>query len=239
MILRLDPGDDEAEQKIRMALEKRSTRGIHEAFTEMLDTLYPEDYDFQMAALEAQRVHDEFLSNQRLRDALNRALQDSVDLGVSVAVNQLDTIGFGFDWTLSLSQARNWADQYVGQLIQGISSTTQRDVQRAVTRFVDSGEPLEQLIQDLQPFFGRKRAERIAATEVTRAYQQGSQTAWQQSGVVAEMEWVTVRDEKVCPQCGPMDGLRAPLGGDFDGSSPPPLHVSCRCFTRPIIKESG
>jgi SPP1 gp7 family putative phage head morphogenesis protein len=134
--------------------------------------------------------------------------------------------------------ARHWADQYSGQLIQGISQTTERGVQQAVARFIDNGEPLEALIQDLTPFFGRKRAARIAATEVTRAYQHGSEDGWRQSGVVAQMEWQTVNDEKVCPQCGPMQGARAQLGGTFDESPPPPLHVSCRCFTRPVVEES-
>lgn len=237
MVLQLKPGDDEAEQQVRMSVEKHSARDVKRAFSDMLDTLYPQGYEFESASAEAQRAHDEFMHNQALKDALDRALLNGTDLGVSVAVNQLEHIGYGFDYTLANLEARQWAQQHVGQLISGISDTTQKGVQQAVARFIDNGEPLEQLIADLEPFFGRQRAERIAATEVTRAYQQGSETAWKQSGVVSEMEWVTVNDEKVCVQCGPMDEQRAPLGGTFDGTPPPPLHVSCRCFTRPVIAE--
>ena len=45
--------------------------------------------------------------------------------------------------------------------------------------------------------------------------------------------WATREDERVCPECGPLDGLVWP-----DGEGPaPPLHVNCRCarvhaFTR-------
>ena len=37
--------------------------------------------------------------------------------------------------------------------------------------------------------------------------------------------WATVEDERVCPECGPLDGLVWPAG---EGPAPP-LHVNCRC----------
>lgn len=37
--------------------------------------------------------------------------------------------------------------------------------------------------------------------------------------------WQTMEDERVCPECGPLDGL---LWEDTDGPFPP-LHVNCRC----------
>lgn len=238
MLLRLDPDDDEAEQVIRLAMDRRTTRNVTQAFNDMLETLYPQGYgEFADPNIEAQRVRRLFEEDQQLYDTLSRALQDGTDLGVSVAVSQLENIGYGFDWTLANIEAREWANRYTGELIRGISETTQRGVQQSVTRWIDNGEPLESLIQDIQPLFGRARAERIAVTETTRAYQQGSETAWRASGVVAEMEWVTVNDERVCPQCGPMQGQRAPLGGTFAGVASPPRHVSCRCFTRPVIQE--
>lgn len=37
--------------------------------------------------------------------------------------------------------------------------------------------------------------------------------------------WLTAADERVCPECGPLDGLVWP-----DGEGPvPPLHNNCRC----------
>ena len=238
MVLQLDRDDDEAERAMRLSLDRRTSREVRAIFNDMLDTLYPEGYgEFQDPNLEAQRVRRLFEEEQRLYDTIGRALQDGVDLGVSVAVDQLENIGYGFDWTLANVQAREWATQYTGGLIRGISETTQRGVQQAVARWIDNGEPLEALIRDIQPLFGRKRAERIAATEVTRAYQQGSEAAWKASGVVMEMEWVTVNDERVCPQCGPMHAMRAPLSGTFNGIAAPPRHVGCRCFTRPVVEE--
>jgi len=38
--------------------------------------------------------------------------------------------------------------------------------------------------------------------------------------------WHTRDDERVCPECGPLDGATW-----TDGDGPvPPLHVNCRCF---------
>lgn len=37
--------------------------------------------------------------------------------------------------------------------------------------------------------------------------------------------WQTVLDERVCPECGPLDGYAWEEG---DGPAPP-LHVNCRC----------
>lgn len=238
MVLRLDRDDDEAEQLIRLALDKRTTRTLTELFSDMVDTLYPEGYgEFQDPNLEAQRVRRLFEEEQRLYDTLSRALQDGTDLGVSVAVAQLETIGYGFDWTLANIQAREWALAHTGTLIRDITDVTARGVQQAMARWIDNGEPLEALIHDIRPYFSRQRAERIAVTETTRAYQQGNETAWRESGVVAQMEWQTVRDERVCPQCGPMHGQRASVGGTFNGVAAPPRHPGCRCFTLPVVEE--
>ncbi len=37
--------------------------------------------------------------------------------------------------------------------------------------------------------------------------------------------WQTVEDERVCPECGPLDSI---VWEETDGPFPP-LHVNCRC----------
>ncbi len=37
--------------------------------------------------------------------------------------------------------------------------------------------------------------------------------------------WATREDERVCPECGPLDGLAWPA----DEGPSPPLHNNCRC----------
>lgn len=40
--------------------------------------------------------------------------------------------------------------------------------------------------------------------------------------------WQTAADERVCPECGPLDGLAWP---ETEGAQPP-LHINCRCARR-------
>jgi len=239
-LLLMNPDDDEAEQKIRMELERRSARNIDKAFTEMVNTLYPAGYDgfggaFIDPNIEASRIQRAFREEQALRDAVSRALIDSADLGVSIGIAQLESVGIGFDYLLAHTSARDWAIAYTDILLEQMAVTSGRLVGSTVARWFDNGEPLEQLIQDLEPVFGRKRAERIAATEVTRAAAQGTVAAGIESGVIDHQpsirppenthvncrcwlsiaiddknkgHWVfrTSKDERVCPICSPFEG---------------------------------
>jgi hypothetical protein len=108
---------------------------------------------------------------------------------------------------------------------------------------------------DFDRVFSPRRAEAIAATEVTRAITQGETAARFEiyaedpanranfqggdsppiiisDGLVAI--WQTEEDGRVCPLCGPLNGKPAK---DWIGQFPqgPPAHVNCRCW---LIYES-
>ena len=107
-------------------------------------------------------------------------------------------------------------------------------------RWIDNGEPLSSLVGDLRQMgFSRRRARLIAQTETTTAYNQANVESYRASGVVAQEEWRTVRDERVCKICGPLHGKRVPLGGLFDGRYRPGTgsHPGCRCWTVPIVGD--
>ncbi len=217
----------------------------------MIDTLFPEGYgEFADPNLAAAAVHRRFMDDQKLRDAVSRAVQDSADLGVAVAVDTLEGVGFGFDYTLANTAARDWALTYTDDILRQLATTTERGVGQAVARWVDNGEPLSKLVDDLGIFFDKKRAERVAATEVTRAFAEGNRIAYRESGVVGYWEWRTANDEIVCPTCGALNGKRVGLiEGDWRGHLPdelaarsrpitaPPAHVNCRCWAVPVIED--
>jgi SPP1 gp7 family putative phage head morphogenesis protein len=237
MRLQLDPGDDEAEQAIRVALERRSTREIQRALDDLLNTLVA-DFDPQADPYIAQAMHNRFMNDQKLRDSLSRMTQDAADLGVSVAVDTLEGVGFGFDYTLANVQARDWALRHTDDILRQLAGTTQQGVGQAVSRWIDNGEPLSNLVDDLGVYFDKRRAERIAVTEVTRAFAEGNRQAYQESGVVEEWEWSTANDEIVCPICGALNGKRRRMGEPFDRNIvEPPAHPNCRCDVRPVVTE--
>ena len=253
MVLQLDPGEPEAEQTIRAALERRATRNLRESLRELQDTIvngWAEPLDPNN---EAMRIHELFLRDQRLRDAVSRAVQDAADLGVSVAIDTLGNVGFGMDYTLVNTAAREWAERYTDDILAQMANTTQRGVGQAIGRWVNNGEPLESLIDDLTPMFGRQRAESIAATEVTRAFAEGNRITYQESGVVLRWEWRTAQDEIVCPICGTLNGKALGLesSNDWRGYLPdeiirmakkpingPPAHPNCRCWAVPVVEEA-
>lgn len=237
--LQLDREDDEAEQKIRMGLERRFEKELRQALDDMLYTLFPENYGemFVNPQMEQARIHDAFLRDQKLRDTVSRGIQDAADLGVSVAVQSLEGVGFGFDWNLAHLAARGWALQYTDTLLNQLGTTSGRMVGQAVGRWFENDEGLPALISDLEPVFGKKRAALIASTETTRAAAEGSIAGYQASGLIERRPslvppydshpgcrcwltmgftnkneafyiWNTSRDEAVCIICAPYNGRR-------------------------------
>lgn len=238
LVLQLDPDDDEAEQKLRMALERRATRDIATAMRELYETLHPGASTFEDEMMQAEWLAANAHADQKTKDAIARMVQEGTDLGVIAADGQLTNIGFGVDWTLVNTHAREWAAEYTGQLIAGLDDVTVRGVRQATQRWIGNGEPLSKLIDDLGIYFDRGRAERIAATEVTRAYAEGNKIAYQESGVVAGWEWRTAADEIRCPTCKGLEGARRFIGQQFiPGVTQPPAHVNCRCWVVPWLGE--
>lgn len=89
----------------------------------------------------------------------------------------------------------------------------------------------------------RYRAYRIARTELSFAYNQGSYYGTKQAqeqGLLGKMvkEWSCAEDERTCEVCGGLDGMQIDLDGDFDFKTKltgtgikrvPPAHPHCRC----------
>jgi SPP1 gp7 family putative phage head morphogenesis protein len=233
LVLQLDPDNDEAEQLARMAIERRTERQMAQSLEDWLRSVLSGISEAEVQTI-AYRLRS---GSMRFRDVLQRALIDSVDLGVSVTVNQFENIGFGFDYTLANADAREWARRYTDEVMEQLNVTNDRIVGEAVARWVENGEPLQALEDDLARHFNRQRARRIAATETTRAYAEGNRAAFQESGVVDEVQWRTANDERVCPICGPLHDQRAPVNGAFDNGLFPPAHPNCRCWVVPVIDK--
>lgn len=111
---------------------------------------------------------------------------------------------------------------------------------------------MENKILNIYAFSDEVRAAQVARTETFRTANDATKSAWKQTGVVKTIKWYTAADEAVCPWCEPMNGKIISIDDNFfdkgdshtgsDGSTldisysdvgAPPLHVSCRCYTRP------
>jgi len=146
-------------------------------------------------------------------------LQRGAALGVSLSIDDINRA------------ASQWAREYSFGVVRGINETTRRAISDAVQQYASTpGMTIDDVARLLEPTFGQRRASTIATTEITRAYSQAAQITQSQladQGVIVKQQWVTWRDDRVCPVC-------APLHNSFDWDTSfifgPPAHVNCRCW---------
>jgi SPP1 gp7 family putative phage head morphogenesis protein len=155
--------------------------------------------------------------------------------GMNEGVIALSTNASFVDFDLINQALIDYAKVYRDEWLYKITETSRNAVQKAVTDWLESGESFDSLVAELTNTFGKARAERIAATEVTRLRSKANQLTWQQSGVVEEFRWSTVMDSLVCPICEEREGLLFPLS-QMDELLP--AHVNCRCVGRPVVSEA-
>lgn len=153
------------------------------------------------------------------------------------------------DWNWFNQAAINWLNAYQSTTLFGIHNVTQKRTISIIQDWIRRGERLPMLIKRLEPWFEKNRAQRVAVTEITRAYAEGNMLSWQASGIVGAKKWQTARDERVCPICGPLHnevvGLQSGWTMNADGEivedtggeglMAPPAHVRCRCWLLPVI----
>lgn len=236
-LLSIDPDDDEAEKNERMGLEARTAESLRESFAGqrqfVLDT-FDADLAVDLMGRDTEEVLRAIRSGSDWQNRIQAALLEGADLGVQVAVKQLENVGFAFDWTMAHGDAREYVNGYTFGLINGINNTTERLLRQSLTAWINNGGPLSDLETQLAPIFGANRAVLIASTEITHVYAQGTLASYRHSGVVKKMEWRTARDEMVCSICGGLHGTRAPLDGMFNGYFPA-AHPRCRCWIAGVV----
>lgn len=180
----------------------------------------------QMAAQGASLLDDAFWSQEHeafRQEMLTQLLRHTNGLAQKAIEDLTRQFGAGADWALVNADASRWAREYVGQLITKVNDTTKESVRQTVQTWIETKAELPELRRALTPTFGRQRAELIAVTEVTRAYDEANDMVRQRLGMPATAfkapahpacrcftrpkllpsgEWVviwqTVRDKTVC-----------------------------------------
>jgi HK97 family phage portal protein len=139
-----------------------------------------------------------------------------------------------------------------------INEETNKLLSETLADGVAQGEGVPLLRKRVDELFSgmeKYRSERIARSEVIRASGFATTQAYEQSGVVEAVEWMTTNDDVTCEFCEPLDGKQVDLGksffkvgDDYVGSDGgvldlsyeninfPPLHPNCRCTVVPVIK---
>lgn len=137
--------------------------------------------------------------------------------------------------------------------LKGISSQMEQQIGRVLSEGIVAGDNPRRLAQKLVSIINGKgigelgitdtlgrfipaqrRAETLARTEVIRAHHQAmveEYRNWGVEGVTVQAEWRTADDNRVCPQCSPLQGEIFSLD---EAQNMIPLHPQCRCMVLPF-----
>lgn len=131
---------------------------------------------------------------------------------------------------IDVLQARNL------MALEGISAETNKQIIRSLTDGLNAGEGVvklrERLMKEVKDI-GFNRARLMAHTETMHACNEGAKVRYRQVGI-SQVEWLTAKGERVCPQCAALDGTVY----DIDLAPPCPLHPVCRCTLLPVAGGS-
>ncbi len=159
---------------------------------------------------------------------------------VEAAFADASAFGIAVDWDLDNPFVQDVLDALADE-VKNVAETTKDEIRALVGRQAAEGWTLDELADAIEQSGVTRSASRaaiIARTETTRAYSLGSIAAFQVSGQVDRLEWLTAQDEKTCPECSALDGTVTEMGKAFDGGVMfPPAHPNCRCALLPVLKE--
>ena len=133
--------------------------------------------------------------------------------------------------------------QYLRPLV-GLTEQEQGYVDRRHASLIEAGTPLVRAVamaQDYSAFLRRRRATRIARTEMAMAYNYGALIAVQNAPLIPgdsyQKVWRTQRGVRTCAFCDALDGQVVGLAETFPGVTAklpnvlvPPAHPHCRCI---------
>lgn len=211
----LNPRAVEFLQSYEFDLIRQIDVGTREAIRDVMERAFTEGMHPRVAARQIrQRIG---LTDTQV--AAVRRFQQALIEGDAASILQHELRDHRFDSTLRAQMAE-------GGLIGDRTPFRPEQIQRMTDRYYKR--------------FLKHRSETIARTETIRASMAGQQELWEQAadqGLIdrqtVQRRWVTARDERVCPICGPLHGEKVALRGNFTSGNSialhPPIHPRCRC----------
>ena len=157
------------------------------------------------------------------------------DLGPD-GINKMSTNVFTIVDTSALDFMTRFNIQLAGDVSRELADGINRTIQTGIATGMSVKDIVKEMgavVTDQEEFrhagkkvFGKAqtRMELIARTETMRAHSQGQRKFYATVGV-QKLEWLTMQDERMCPECAALDGKVYPV----DQFPNQPLHPACRC----------
>jgi hypothetical protein len=212
----------------RDEVEAAAAAQINDVLMAQMGAFTPSMTDEQLAQT-ANNIGD----NNDMENAILALYLSAMLIGNNAGAAQLAEMDLSVDESEAMAAAQERAYLLAAQWAGKIDDTSRARALAIVQAWTGSGRTYEELRAELElSVFNEERAQMIATTEGTRGFDDGitAVAAVALAFVAVQMQYYTMRDEKVCPICLPADGKRRSIGGSYpDGISIPPQHPRCRC----------
>ncbi len=178
---------------------------------------------------------DQYITNPVQKQVLDYVQKTAFQGSYSARIN-LKSIGFTAavgvlptdPRVIELLNQRNIA------ALKGITDDMAKTFKSELTEGILKGEGTEKLAKRVSESIGisRNRARTMVRTETAFAFNTARVDQFKKYGV-EKVRWFTARDERVCPQCGPLHNKVFAI----EDLPPIPYHPSCRCIPLAVIEE--
>jgi len=185
----------------------------------------------------------------------------SAELAVNLTNEQRKALGAILKYHLPTGMHPSEAARYIRPAI-GLTKGQAMAVANYRKALLDEGiygaARVEHMVQNYSARLHRLRANLIARTEMSFAYNRGQldvvkkyrDAGWLPSGKVVKV-WVAASDERMCPYCGGLDGQEIGLDDDWKPARDrpngvpvtlaavpaPPAHPGCRCTFATMVRR--
>lgn len=182
--------------------------------------------------------------NIEIQRHIYRTWEDSWEIGGIHASEEMERVaGFGLNLTrtpLINSPAREAVLNRAVQIAGSFSTDTINQFKADMIASIipqDGGDPIsrkelrQRLVKTLN--VSESRAEAIARTETTAAYNTSRISTYKESELVTHVRFIAISDDRTTDICRSRNGLVIPI--EESGDYSPPLHVNCRSVLSPIM----
>lgn len=198
--------------------------------------------------------------DDQMDDAIRPFMESSLDTGGAAGLSRLESPDLSpFDVTNP--KVAEYLEQNTMKLRAQLQQTTARALTDVVADGLQQGQTpanISTALREQAPELSKTRSDAIARTESARAYVDGQELAWEQSGVVEGKQWLLAPDacefckraakdfndktvklgEAFYPKGATIVGVEGGvMKADYSAINGPPLHPNDRCDTVPILIE--
>lgn len=203
------------------------------------------EYEQAAGRLKESGSVDETIAGTDDGAGIQKVMTPYYKMSLRAAYEDADMLLAEFDVGVSFTLSNPRVQETLGLLltqVRGITDTTREELRAIIGAGLQDGKSTEQIAAAIRadaPEIGRRRSQVIARTETAKAYTNGALLAYEDTGVVEQVEWNATLDNRTSDVCERLHGKRISLAeaqaNGFEGFNGPPAHPNCRSVILPVV----